>query len=133
MSIKQTVIKTCDLHPDREGAETIEFSLDGTGYEIDLSEEPARMLRDVLQPYIDAGRRKPTKLPTATDKPARGEVTATAKAKRDKLATIREWARSRPEFANLVTDRGRVRAEIVQAWEKDQQGHSEQPPATAAA
>ena len=39
-------------------AETVTFALDGTTYEVDLSEENAAELRDVLQPWIAAGRRR---------------------------------------------------------------------------
>ena len=39
-------------------AETVTFALDGRTYEIDLSAENAAELRDVLQPWIDAGRRR---------------------------------------------------------------------------
>jgi hypothetical protein len=48
--------------------ETVTFSLDGTTYEIDLTAKNARMLRNTLRPYIDAGRRI---------KAARGRVTRT--------------------------------------------------------
>jgi hypothetical protein len=37
--------------------ETVTFSLDGRTYEIDLTAKNARMLRNALRPYIDAGRR----------------------------------------------------------------------------
>jgi Lsr2 len=121
--IKQDVITVCDLHPDKEATDTIEFGLDGKAYVIDLSAEPAKELRDLLQRYIDAGRRKQAN-PASGDKPARGEVSAAAKAKRQRLQTIRDWARTRPEFAALISDRGRVRKEIQDAWERDQQGHA---------
>jgi hypothetical protein len=121
--IKESVTTVCDLRPDEAATDTIEFGLDGKAYIIDLSEGPAKELRDLLQRYIDAGRRKQAN-PASTDKPARGEVSAAAKAKRERLQTIRDWARTRPEFAALISDRGRVRKEIQDAWEKDQQqGH----------
>ena len=37
--------------------ETIRFGLDGQLYEIDLSGDSARALREALQPYVRAGRR----------------------------------------------------------------------------
>ncbi|MGB4777097.1 histone-like nucleoid-structuring protein Lsr2, partial [Microbacterium sp.] len=36
--------------------ETVLFSLDGTAYEIDLTEENAAALRAALEPYIAAAR-----------------------------------------------------------------------------
>ena len=40
-----------------EPAQTVHFALDGTDYEIDLSDEHAAELRDCLAPWIAAGRR----------------------------------------------------------------------------
>jgi hypothetical protein len=40
-----------------EAAETVRFALDGVEYEIDLSEEHARELRDALTVFVDAARR----------------------------------------------------------------------------
>ncbi|MBD8535673.1 histone-like nucleoid-structuring protein Lsr2 [Plantibacter sp. CFBP 13570] len=37
--------------------ETIRFGVDGRAYEIDLSDDNAGALRDVLRPYTEAGRR----------------------------------------------------------------------------
>ncbi|MEO2118704.1 MAG: Lsr2 family protein, partial [Microbacterium sp.] len=37
--------------------ETLTFSLDGTAYEIDLTDANAAALRDSLAPYVSAGRR----------------------------------------------------------------------------
>lgn len=122
--IKESVTTVCDLHPDRTAADTIEFGLDGKTYVIDLSEEPAKELRDLLQRYIDAGRRKQANPVSGDNKPTRGETSAAAKAKHERLQTIRDWARTRPEFAPLISDRGRVRTEIQDAWERDQQGHA---------
>jgi hypothetical protein len=38
-------------------AETVPFGLDGTQYEVDLSEHNATVLRETLAPYIGHGRR----------------------------------------------------------------------------
>ena len=37
--------------------ETVLFSLDGTAYEIDLTDANAAALREILAPYVDAARR----------------------------------------------------------------------------
>lgn len=42
---------------ERGSGETIRFGVDGRIYEIDLRDDNARALRDVLQPYRQAGRR----------------------------------------------------------------------------
>ena len=40
--------------------ETVLFSLDGTAYEIDLTDANAAALREILAPYVDAARREAT-------------------------------------------------------------------------
>jgi hypothetical protein len=48
------------LEDDIDGSEatqTVSFGLDGTSYEIDLSEQNARALRDGLALYVGHGRR----------------------------------------------------------------------------
>lgn len=37
--------------------ETVQFALDGTGYDIDISASNAAALRSLLAPYIAAGRK----------------------------------------------------------------------------
>ena len=49
------------LEDDLDGGpadETVVFGLDGREYEIDLSAQRAESLRDALQTYISAGRRR---------------------------------------------------------------------------
>jgi hypothetical protein len=40
-----------------EAEETVKFGLDGVQYEIDLSSGNAAKIRDVLSPYVGAGRK----------------------------------------------------------------------------
>lgn len=90
-----------------EAAETVTFSLDGTSYEIDLNEEHARQLRDSVAGYIEVARR-------ASGRPrARGAGAEHRRARKERLAQIRAWAR---EHGYEVSDRGRVSAEIRRAY-----------------
>ena len=58
MAQKVQIIKTDDLeNSDVPAAETITFALDGTTYEIDLSEENATELRDAFARYVGAARK----------------------------------------------------------------------------
>ncbi|GAB3972202.1 hypothetical protein GCM10029978_048830 [Actinoallomurus acanthiterrae] len=54
----QQVIKRLidDLDGD-EAEETVSFAIDGVTYEIDLSAENARILRDRLSPFVQRARR----------------------------------------------------------------------------
>jgi len=91
-----------------EANETVEFGLDGTSYEIDLSEENSKKLRDTLAPYIAEGRRM-----GARRRSPRGR-TAARPAGTGSAAEIREWARSN---GFNVPARGRVSAEVRKAYE----------------
>ena len=91
-----------------EASETVEFALDGTSYEIDLSEENARKLRDTLAPYIAEGRRL-----GARRRSGRGRAAARP-AGAGSAAEIRQWARAN---GVNVPDRGRVPAEVRKAYE----------------
>lgn len=44
-----------------EAQETVRFALDGTSYEIDLSDRNAARLRDGLTMYVGAARKVPTR------------------------------------------------------------------------
>jgi hypothetical protein len=85
-----------------QAASTIQFGLDGTQYEIDLSPHHASDLRNTLTPYIDAGRR------TGQRKPARNPRS------RDDLAAVRAWAAGQ---GLQVAERGRISAEVIRKYE----------------
>ncbi|MCK9894701.1 Lsr2 family protein [Frankia sp. AgB32] len=88
--------------------ETIRFVLDGADYEIDLSAPNAARFRETLAPYITAGRRTSTKRRSRkASQPAAGT--------RD-LAEVRAWARGNgwPD----IRDRGRISAEILEAYDR---------------
>ena len=56
MATRQVVTMADDVDGSA-ATETVEFSLDGTDYAIDVSATNAAALREVLQPWIAAGRR----------------------------------------------------------------------------
>ncbi|RKN10044.1 histone-like nucleoid-structuring protein Lsr2 [Streptomyces radicis] len=96
-----------------EADETVTFALDGKTYEIDLNSENADKLRDALEPYVKAGRR------AGGARAARGRARATAAGGGggggQDTAKIRAWAK---ENGYEVNDRGRVPANIREAYEK---------------
>jgi len=91
-----------------EAAETIAFSLEGSSYDIDLSNAHADELRSVLEPYIKAGR----KTGGRTDGRRRSQG---ASADKDQIKAIRDWAKSQ---GLKVSDRGRVSADVREAYDK---------------
>ena len=86
--------------------ETVHFSLNGTAYEIDLTNAHAEELREVLAPYIKAGRR-------ATASGSRSSSPRRRAARNSDSAAIRAWAK---EKGMDVSERGRIPAEIVEAY-----------------
>jgi hypothetical protein len=97
------------LVDDLDGSEastTVEFALDGRSYTIDLSDENPKDLREVLAPFVEAGRR----LGAGRKSPA----TATDGAAARQRGEIRKWA---GENGFKVAERGRISADVVQAYE----------------
>jgi Lsr2 len=92
---------------DLDGTEaegTVRFGLDGAEYEIDLSAEHAKALRDTIARYVSAARRASG----AARRPARnGRRTSAAGLN---ATEVREWAKAQ---GIDVKDRGRVPAELV--------------------
>ena len=93
------------------GGERIEFTFRGADYQIDLSAANIAKLEKALKPYIDAaakvragGRARRTKL----------NGSANGKASPEQLSAIRDWARKN---GHEVADRGRIKAEIVEAFD----------------
>lgn len=105
---RQTITRLIDDLDQTEADETVKFGLDGVQYEIDLSAKNAAKLRDLLQPYIAAGKRLNRGGGRAATRRGRAQPPS-----RDENRRIREWARSR----NLkVSDRGRISKEIVEQY-----------------
>ena len=92
-------------------AETVSFGLDGTQYQIDLSEHNATALREALAPYVGHGRRAPGG--GGRRRSGGGSSSASAGRGGASAAEIREWARANGWD---VPDRGRVSAEVRQAY-----------------
>jgi hypothetical protein len=85
---------------------TIQFSYNGSAYEIDLSTKNAKAFEKALSPYIDAARkiRRPA---GATTRRARHTPAAN-------LADVRAWAQSN---GYEVAGRGRIPAAVLEAFE----------------
>ncbi|MEV3872201.1 Lsr2 family protein [Streptomyces sp. NPDC049906] len=92
-----------------EADETVTFALDGKTYEIDLTTGNADKLRGLLEPYVKGGRRT-----GGRSTGGRGKARATASGSSQDTAQIRAWAK---ENGHKVNDRGRVPADVRQAYE----------------
>ncbi|GGU30455.1 histone-like nucleoid-structuring protein Lsr2 [Streptomyces lavendofoliae] len=107
MAQKVQVLLVDDLDGG-EADETVTFALDGKTYEIDLTTANADKLRGLLEPYTKSGRRT-----GGRSAAGRGKGRAAAGGSPD-TAKIRAWAK---ENGYNVNDRGRVPADIKQAYE----------------
>jgi hypothetical protein len=80
---------------------TVNFAIDSSPYEIDLSAAHAEEFRSALQPYLAAAR----KVSGATRRASK-----TARSTRPSPSAVREWAKSE---GIKVSNRGRVPGELV--------------------
>ncbi|MCU1688677.1 MAG: hypothetical protein JWN61_2699 [Pseudonocardiales bacterium] len=113
MAQKVQVLLLDDLDGS-EADQTVRFGLDGSSYEIDLSDANAESLRDALANFVAHGRKvgraATAGAPRATA--ARG-TRVPARVDREQTQAIREWARKN----NLpVSDRGRIPSGIIEAY-----------------
>src|SRR5579884_2131384 len=109
MAQRVQVLLLCDLHDGEvEGTETLHFSIDSRGYEIDLCEQHATELRDVLAPYIGAGRRAGTGTGRGRSRGSGGSTAVGVDP-----AAVRAWARSQ---GIKVSERGRISADVIERY-----------------
>ena len=109
---KHTQVILIDDLDGGEANETVGFAIDGSAYEIDLSDGNAKRLRDALSPFVGSARR-------AESGPARGRRrgaggSAQRAMSREKSAEIRAWAKA---HGHPVSERGRIAASIVEAYD----------------
>ncbi|MCW2537127.1 MAG: lsr [Modestobacter sp.] len=113
MARKVQVILSDDLDDSISADETVTFALDGTTYEIDLSEKNASEMRDVLGKYVSAARKVSSRGNRASGG-GRSKATGGGRMDREQAGAIRDWARKN---GHEVSDRGRIPASVVEAFE----------------
>ena len=101
MAQKVQVLLTDDLDGS-EATDTVQFALDGSSYEIDLSPGNADNLRSHLAQFIDHARKASV--------PARRRSPRAAGPDRERSAEIRSWA---AQNGRPVNSRGRIPASVV--------------------
>ncbi|GGD13990.1 histone-like nucleoid-structuring protein Lsr2 [Nocardioides daphniae] len=88
--------------------ETVTFGLDGSTYEIDLTDANAQKLRDALSGYVGHARKV-----TGSKRGSARKNSGSAAGGPDTKA-VREWARAN---GHEVSERGRVPASVIAAYE----------------
>lgn len=106
---QRTIVELVDDLDGGKADTTVRFAVQGVHYELDLSTEHAEEFDTVMAPWVDAARRTG----------GRRTTTATSSTKRsgnnsERLNKIRQWGRAN---GWKVSDRGRVAAELQQAYE----------------
>ncbi len=111
---------TVELVDDLDGSvadETIHFTWEGKALVIDVNKKNGDKLRKAMEPFATAARPDET-VPTAASR--RRTATGKSPGKRSRsgsgaaTSTIRAWAREN----NIdVPDRGRLKPDVLQAWE----------------
>jgi hypothetical protein len=113
MARKVQVILSDDLDENSPADETVSFSLDGTSYEIDLSEKNAGEMREAFSRYVQAARKVGRGSGRASGA-GRSRATGGGRMDREQAGAIRDWARKN---GHSVSDRGRIPASVVEAYE----------------
>lgn len=104
MARRVDIILTDDIDGS-DASGTLAFGLDGSAYEIDLSDENAARLREALQPYVVAARKVVNRAKVAAPRRRASSSDATE---------IRAWAQ---EHGIAVSSRGRVAGSVRAAFE----------------
>jgi hypothetical protein len=116
MAQKVNIVLVDDIDGS-EATETVSFGLDGTNYEIDLNDQNAAALREVLASYVGHGRKVGSAPRRGGGRRSGGSGSSSAgsAAGGPTAREIRDWAR---ENGHDVPDRGRVSAEVREAYDK---------------
>lgn len=119
-----------ELVDDIDGSEaqqTVTFAMDGVSYEIDLSEQNARKLRELFGPYIKQARTAQQQNKRQTTRKQEREGRQTRKANRKLTEEIRGAARRTKEQYQQDQSEPDPVSEQVNTAEQDQDSLLEQP------
>ncbi|WP_040779264.1 histone-like nucleoid-structuring protein Lsr2 [Nocardia pneumoniae] len=108
MARKVVVTLVDDYDGKSQAEETVSFALDGVAYEMDLSADNAGQLREFFEQWVPYARK------VGRTRRGRG-VTPRSATDREQATVIREWARKN---GIDVSARGRIAAEVVEAYKK---------------
>lgn len=103
MAIRQVIESDLSGKP---GADTVSFSVNGSWYEVDLTETERDEMQNLIEKYVEHGRK--VAAPTIVNR----ETPETTVKERQR---IREWAKGK---GLPVADRGVIPKEIYEAYKK---------------
>ena len=107
---KTVIVKLTDDIDGGDAEETVQFSLDGKSYEIDVNSSNAARVRAAFTPFIEKGRASGANGRTRTARPASspGEKTLFSQLSSEEKERFRTWA-------NMATAR-RISDSRVNSW-----------------
>jgi hypothetical protein len=105
---QQVTVQLVDDFDGSKASATVEFTLDGKSYELDLSNKNADKLRKALAPYVAVARK--------AGRPRRGRTVSSRSltSNREQSMAVRKWA---SENGWSIADRGRIPANVIEAYE----------------
>ena len=118
--IEEVSVTLVDDLDGSEAVETINFSLDGKSYEIDLSRSNAKRLRGALRPFAEHARS--SRRTRALGRRATSSKNGQGKTKKTGAfdpAEVRAWAKA---HRVKVAPRGRIAADVVERWQAASKG-----------
>lgn len=111
---KQVVVTIVDDYDGESKAdETVQFSIDGVSYEMDLSVLNAGKLRGILEPWSSKARKIGRTPRTRSGSSSSGGSKNRPTTNREQTVAIREWAKAN---GHSVSSRGRISADIIEAY-----------------
>jgi hypothetical protein len=129
---RQTTVTVTDDLDGSANAQEVSFSLDGTAWTIDLGAKNRAALRKALKPYI---ARATEQRPSSPHRRRAEESGKTARRARSRSGPadpgeIRAWANNN---GYTVSGRGRISAEVQQAYDSARRASTQPPNPNAAA
>jgi len=109
----QRIVLTDDLDGS-EATQTVNYTIDGQEYEIDLSEENVQQFHEALEPFVSKSREVERQTPTSRRGKGDGRRRNTSGG-RDDIPQIRAWAEAN---GHEVSARGRIKKEVIDAYDE---------------
>jgi hypothetical protein len=110
--VAQRVVLTDDLDGS-EATQTLNYTVDGQEYEIDLSEENIQRFHSALEPFVEKSR--PVERRVLAQASRRNGRRRSGASRRDDIPQIRSWAEAN---GYEVSARGRVKKEVLDAYDE---------------
>lgn len=117
---QRTLVQLIDDLDGGEATQTVRFAVDGTNFEMDLSDDNATAFHAAVEPYVTAARRIGRNV-----LPMRGRSHASAAPTGTNVEEVRAWARAN---GYEVAERGRISRAVMDAFRAGVPATAPEPP-----